>query len=309
MKEITHKKTPGPSAGKGKAMTVVLIPHHGENMFQWRVPHWAWWSLLGLALSLVAGSVWVMKQHVHYEVELSRLAEEREANQKLTTELLGAKEAVLRVGKMDLELRRMLQFGSAKALFSADSIGGPSDEDVRHLSEMLGTQASEAAKKAEKDMQALVLSAKDREKSFNEIRNYVETKRSLQASKPSSWPVHGWVSSKFGARMSPVSGEKGYHAGVDIANDMGSPVRATADGRVSYAGWEGGYGKLVVVRHGHGFDTYYGHLSEIKASVNQQVRRGTVIGLMGQTGDATGPHVHYEIRVFGAAVNPVKFMR
>ena len=105
-----------------------------------------------------------------------------------------------------------------------------------------------------------------------------------------------------------VTGKSGFHTGVDIANDAGSPIRCTADGEISFAGWEGGYGKLVVVNHGNGFSTYYGHLSEIKAAVGQRIVRGQVLGNMGATGNTTGPHLHYEIRLYGASVDPTKYM-
>jgi murein DD-endopeptidase MepM/ murein hydrolase activator NlpD len=291
-----------------KTVTVMVIPHHGASLFQWHVPRWAWYLGLSLGLGLLGSAVWIVRQHVQYGVELKRLASERDVNRRITGDLLKGKEAVIRVARLELELRKMLRYKSDKALFNADSIGGPSEDDVKHLSALLEERSEEAANKAGVDMDALMRSAKAREKSFNEIRQYVDKKRSLLASKPTAWPVHGWISSIFGARVSPLSGEQGFHTGVDIANDFGTPVRSTADGCVAYAGWEGGYGKLVVVQHGHGYASYYGHLSEIKAKMGQMVRRGTVLGLMGQTGDATGPHVHYEIRVYGSAVDPKKYM-
>ena len=290
------------------SVTLVVIPHHGASLFQWRLPRSVWFLLLFAVLTLLGSAAWVVTQHIRYSTELSRLSSERESNKKVAAEFAKGREAVMRIARLELELRTMLKFKSEKSLLSSDNVGGPSEEDVKHLTQLLDDQAAQAAEKASVDMEALMISAKQREKSFSEIRKYVDHKRSMLAAKPTAWPVRGWISSGFGSRVSPLSGEKGYHTGVDIANDMGTPVRATADGRVAYAGWEGGYGKLVVVEHGHGFSTYYGHLSEIKAAVGQTVRRGATLGLMGQTGDATGPHVHYEVRVYGAAVDPTKYM-
>jgi murein DD-endopeptidase MepM/ murein hydrolase activator NlpD len=290
------------------SVTLVVIPHHGASLFQWRLPRSVWFLLILALASLMGAAGWVISQHIHYSSEITRLQIERDANKRLALELGKGKEAVMRVALLELELRKMLKFKSEKSLLSADSVGGPTEEDVQHLTQMLDGQADEAAEKASVDMEALMASAREREKSYAEIRTYVDHKRSMLAAKPTAWPVRGWISSGFGSRVSPLSGEKGFHTGVDIANDFGTPVRATADGRVAYAGWEGGYGKLVVLDHGHGYQTYYGHLSEIKAAVGQTVRRGSTIGLMGQTGDATGPHVHYEVRVFGAAVDPTKYM-
>lgn len=290
------------------SVTLVVIPHHGASLFQWRLPRYVWLIMIALFLSFMGAAGWVLTQHIRYSTEISRLKAERAANKRMAAELGKGKEAVMRVARLELELRKMLKFKTEKTLLSAGHVGGPSEADVKHLSRLLDEEASRAADKAGLDMDALMLSAREREKSFAEIRKYVERKRSLLAARPTAWPVRGWISSGFGSRVSPVSREKGNHSGVDIANDLGTPVRSTADGRVAFAGWEGGYGKLVVVEHGHGFSSYYGHLSEIKASVGQMVRRGSTVGLMGQTGDATGPHLHYEIRVYGSAVDPTKYM-
>ena len=296
------------TSSSGKSVTVVVIPHHGASLFQWRLPRSVWMILLLSLASLLGGAVWVLFQHIHYSTEIARLQDERFATKKMALELSKGKEAVMRVALLELELRKMLKFKSEKSLLNADSVGGPSEEDVKHLADLLDGQEDQAAERASLDMDALMTSAREREKSYATIRSYVDHKRSMLAAKPTAWPVHGWISSGFGSRVSPISGEQGFHTGVDIANDFGTPVRSTADGRVAYAGWEGGYGKLVVIDHGHGYQTYYGHLSEIKIAVGQMVRRGSTIGLMGQTGDATGPHVHYEVRVFGAAVDPTKYM-
>lgn len=290
------------------SVTLVVIPHHGASLFQWRLPRYAWFLLILGCLGLLGGSAWVISRHIHYTSELKKLEAERESNKKVAQEFSKGKEAVMRIARLELELRKMLKFKSEKSLLNSENMGGPTEDDVKHLTQLLDEQSAEAAEKASVDMEALMVSAREREKSFAEIKKYVDRKRSMLSAKPTAWPVRGWISSGFGSRVSPLSGEKGYHGGVDIANDFGTPVRATADGRVAYAGWEGGYGKLVVVEHGHGFSTYYGHLSEIKATVGQMVRRGGTLGLMGQTGDATGPHVHYEIRVYGAAVDPTKYM-
>jgi murein DD-endopeptidase MepM/ murein hydrolase activator NlpD len=290
------------------SVTVVVIPHHGASLFQWRLPRYVWMILLFVMGSIVGSALWILSLHIQYSSELSRLHAELDANKRVALELGKGQDAVVRVARLELELRKMLSYKSEKSLLNSDNVGGPSEEDVQNLTLMLEHQPEMAAEKASVDMESLVASAEAREKSFDEIRKYVDHKRSMLAAKPTAWPVHGWISSGFGSRVNPLSGEPGFHTGVDIANDIGTPVHATADGRVAFAGWEGGYGKLVVVEHGQGFSTYYGHLSEIKATVGQMVRRGTTVGLMGQTGDATGPHVHYEIRVYGAAVDPTKYM-
>jgi murein DD-endopeptidase MepM/ murein hydrolase activator NlpD len=127
-------------------------------------------------------------------------------------------------------------------------------------------------------------------------------------SEPSRWPVNGVLRSSFGERADPFSGEGAFHTGVDLAVPRGTPVHVTADGVVQSAGWSGGYGKLIIVDHGDGLQTYYAHLSQFLVLPGQAVRRGQVIALSGGTGRATGPHVHYEVRLAGTAVNPYKYM-
>jgi murein DD-endopeptidase MepM/ murein hydrolase activator NlpD len=126
---------------------------------------------------------------------------------------------------------------------------------------------------------------------------------------PAIWPVLGHVTDAFGARLDPFSGEGAFHTGVDVATDYGAPVHATADGTVSLADNHAGYGRLVVVDHGFGITTWYAHLSAFSAIAGARVKRGEVIGYTGISGRSTGPHVHYEVRMNNAPVNPWRYMR
>jgi murein DD-endopeptidase MepM/ murein hydrolase activator NlpD len=129
------------------------------------------------------------------------------------------------------------------------------------------------------------------------------------ADAPSIWPVEGRVGSSFGQREDPFNGEGAFHSGIDIDAPYGTPVRATADGEVSGAAMGAGYGREVVLNHGHDVVTVYGHLSAIAVLPGQHVTRGQVIGYVGQSGRATGPHLHYEVRVHNVPVNPHKYLR
>lgn len=126
---------------------------------------------------------------------------------------------------------------------------------------------------------------------------------------PSLWPVIGHLTGTFGERMDPFSGEGAFHTGVDISSQYGDAVRVTADGIVVEAGEHAGYGRLVIVDHGFGVTTYYGHLSSFNVVVGQQLKRGDAIGNVGVSGRSTGPHVHYEVRINGAPVNPMRYLR
>ena len=124
-------------------------------------------------------------------------------------------------------------------------------------------------------------------------------------------PIMGEIdlSSGFGVRSDPFLGRPAMHTGLDFRGSTGDPVRATATGTVETAGWNGGYGKMVEIDHGNGFSTRYGHLSEIDVKVGQTVKIGQIIGRVGSTGRSTGPHLHYETRIDGDAVDPQKFLR
>jgi murein DD-endopeptidase MepM/ murein hydrolase activator NlpD len=126
---------------------------------------------------------------------------------------------------------------------------------------------------------------------------------------PALWPVVGEITGHFGERLDPFSGEGAFHSGIDIASHYGDEVRATADGVVEEADQRAGYGRLVVIDHGFGVSTWYGHLSGFKAEVGMTVKRGDIIGYEGQSGRSTGPHLHYEVRIYNTPVNPWRYLR
>jgi murein DD-endopeptidase MepM/ murein hydrolase activator NlpD len=129
------------------------------------------------------------------------------------------------------------------------------------------------------------------------------------ADAPSMWPVEGRLGSAFGQRQDPINGEGAFHSGIDIDAPFGTPVRATADGEVTGTTMGAGYGRQIVLDHGHDVLTVYGHLSSMAVVPGEHVTRGEVIGYVGQTGRATGPHLHYEVRVHRVPVNPHKYLR
>ena len=140
-----------------------------------------------------------------------------------------------------------------------------------------------------------------------EINQYARTLVAVPVRKPVAGEVD--MSSPFGVRLDPFLGRPAIHTGIDLRGETGEPVHATAAGRVSIAGREGGYGNMIEINHGNGLATRYGHLSEIDVKVGQTVHIGDIIGRIGSTGRSTGPHLHYETRINGEAVDPQKFLR
>lgn len=129
------------------------------------------------------------------------------------------------------------------------------------------------------------------------------------AAAPTMWPVEGPVTGSFGERIDPFNGEGAFHTGVDISTAYGQAVIAPADGMVVFASEAVGYGRLLILEHGHGISTRYGHLASFTIAIGQSVRRGDVIGYVGRSGRSTGPHLHYEVRIQGVPVNPHKYLR
>lgn len=128
-------------------------------------------------------------------------------------------------------------------------------------------------------------------------------------SAPNLWPVEGAITGSFGERIDPFNGEGAFHSGVDIASSYGQPVIAPADGVVVFADLLGGYGRAIVMDHGHGITTRYGHLANFAVAAGQYVHRGDTIGYVGLSGRSTGPHLHYEVRINDTPVNPHKYLR
>ncbi|HEY7497942.1 MAG TPA: M23 family metallopeptidase [Vicinamibacterales bacterium] len=140
------------------------------------------------------------------------------------------------------------------------------------------------------------------------VRNDVERRRSLADATPSIWPVAGWLTSSFGDRRDPFTGGRDFHPGLDISANYGEPVLAPAAGLVTSASSSGNYGNLVVIDHGFGIVTKYGHLSRFSVMNGQQVNRGDVVGYVGSTGRSTSPHLHYEIWVNDKLTNPMRLL-
>lgn len=182
---------------------------------------------------------------------------------------------------------------------------GVVDED---LFDSPAAKVDDLVEKMKGDLSGLEDRAKDQEASFEELKDYLAKRSVMLASTPSIWPAKGWVTSNFGGRVSPFTGSPQHHSGMDIANRIGTPVLATADGVVVESGRDTSLGKVVVISHGYGTKTTYGHLSEVLVKAGQRIKRGSKIGAMGNTGRSTGPHLHYAVTVNGIAVNPEKYI-
>jgi len=154
----------------------------------------------------------------------------------------------------------------------------------------------------------LAILTETQETGFESLLVALDNKKNILASTPAIWPTTGWVTSRFGYRKSPFTGLKEFHKGLDISTRKGTPIIAPADGAVIYCGKRGYMGKTVIIDHGHGIVTRYGHCHSYLVKKGSKVKRGDVIAKIGNTGRSTGPHLHYDIRINGISVNPEKYI-
>jgi murein DD-endopeptidase MepM/ murein hydrolase activator NlpD len=186
-------------------------------------------------------------------------------------------------------------------------MGGPSPSDVR---EKLRVEKDEKGlvQQMRTDIERLKSEAASQEESLSELEKLLQTKKNVLISTPSIWPVQGWVTSGFGFRMNPFTGLTQMHEGLDISNRMGTLVVAPADGIISDIGSDWVHGKILVISHGFGMTTRYSHLDKVLVRVGQKVKRGDKIAEVGISGKTTGPHLHYEVRLNGIPVNPMRYI-
>jgi len=243
----------------------------------------------------------------------SMLVRERKALDDASRESQAQLDAfATRVGEMQAEILRLNALGERLVdmadldseefdFESAPSVGGPEDVGVASatsLDELMGDA---------RDMVALII---DRKRKLEQLEQSIMEKDLEKHATPSGWPIHsGYISSKFGYRRHPTGGRTRFHSGVDFASKRGTPVHATADGVVVFSGWRSGYGRLVEIRHMDGMVSRYAHNQTNLVAQGEMVEKGQVIAKLGSTGRSTGPHVHFEVRIDGQAVNPLKYIR
>lgn len=309
MKKFAHKLTKSFT----QKLTLMVVPH--STLPQVRLQ-------ISLSFFLFLGSLWVVftfwamlavfgnidywKTKASYEILKLKV-------QFFASEVKKNRELVDQVREADAQLRQLLKMGSRQAIIEERSNskgrGGPEAFErsillkslKKHLWEISESEIYEVSGSLQKE-------AKTRLESFKEISEQIAYERGFFRATPKGWPAAGRVTSKFGERLSPLHGQMQFHTGVDIANDKGTPVLATGDGIVSYAGWESGYGQLIVIAHGFDYTTHYAHNSAILVKEKEGVKRGQIIAYMGSSGSSTGSHSHYEVWYNGEIMNPWNYM-
>ena len=223
------------------------------------------------------------------------------------TEVNSLKSKILKLSEFEKKIRTIANMKYNSEQNGLFGLGGTAPEDM-DATIALSEKHDSLIREIHEQGIHMEIASKELEKKFKVILQELKKQKIFLASTPAIRPAKGWVTSKFGYRTSPFTGRREFHSGYDIANKKGTPVFATADGLIVFAKRKSFLGKVVIIDHGHGIVTRYGHLSKIIAKKGVRMKRGDLIGLIGNTGRSTGSHVHYEVRLNGIPVNPVKYI-
>jgi murein DD-endopeptidase MepM/ murein hydrolase activator NlpD len=294
--------------------TVVFVPHGSEPSKIIEVSYGLIKTAiggvaLGLAAALLVGYATMartadLSRTAHLQDENSRLAQEiGELHGRLST----LSDTLTRISQRDARIRVLANLEPIDPQVQAAGIGGPT------LAARPGLlNAGPAVRRSEEirvDLNALIRRANLLASSFEEAKDSLASHSQQLAATPSIMPTQGWLTSAFSSmREHPILHIARPHEGIDVTAPMGSPIEAPAAGVVTDAGWESGYGNTVTIDHGYGVTTKFAHASKLLVKTGQRVQRGQRIALVGNTGLATGPHLHYEVHVNGRPVDPLKYV-
>ncbi len=264
-------------------------------------------ALLGGPLAILAGAFFVIYS-LTIQVDAAdheRLRQTVELQRGVATRLQTMAEEVTRLRAFDHQIRRLAGMEEAE---SAMAMGGGTVEFNKALAKGEQVEHEKLVDQLYQDLQRLEREVALRAESLEAVTGYLNEQKDRLAVTPSIWPTRGYVSSRFGPRISPFTGRRQRHTGIDVAAARGTPILATADGIVTFSGRLAGYGRAIVITHGFGFKSFYGHNQKNKVRKGHRVKRGQVIGTVGNSGYSTGSHVHYEVIVKGTAINPLKYI-
>jgi len=289
-------------------VSVFIIPHNGMPSLRFNLPVL---FLLALGVSWTGLTIWagyMAGTNFDYYVTKADNKILRAKMAHISTQVEQGLAYLEMTKRTDSQLRKVL--GMNPGLISDEGgVGGVQNSDLEAFRSQLNAKAVEIKETALKNS---LVSMKDestrRLSSYSEITIFLTDRHNGARATPAVWPTEGNISSSYGYRIHPLRMTTEYHSGIDIANEAGTRIYATADGVVRHAGWAQGYGMCAVVDHGFGYSTLYGHMSEIVAPEGTPVKRGQLIGRMGSTGTSTGNHLHYEVWVGGLPQSPMKYL-
>jgi murein DD-endopeptidase MepM/ murein hydrolase activator NlpD len=297
---------------RSRRYTIVLADRRSGVMRRFTVGLWPTLAtvtgVMALPVLIGAGAAWKAKYDVAQLYTTASTLEIENTNYRIATEALAGQIQGLQAAVGDLGARAALDptlqsaMDKLPAIVKNRAMGGGGTAAATAIGTLPALQSPENTFGLLRDLLQGI------ESGLSSLKTDVDKRNALAAATPSIWPTHGWLTSRVGSRPDPITGDKDFHQGLDISADQGTEVYATADGTVSHAALEGGYGNLIVLDHGYGLETRYGHLSKYNVKPGDKVKRGDVVGFVGSTGRATGAHLHYEVRVNGRLLNPLQLL-
>lgn len=299
---------------KKSFFTIMIIPHTEEKPKSIKIPRVILNFLsVFFIITLTSGSLWTYN-YVFIKMENNSLAtintDNRIIIEEYTENFLSLyqdvkvlKDQVIEVQELEEEVRGLNEFDPTKSVFSENNKNA-----LAHVKEKNGFTVSSITETKDA-VETLKEVIPDQEMSLNRLIGLMQDKNDIMLSIPSIYPTYGYKTSNYGYRVSPVYGGSEFHTGVDIANSYYSPIYATANGVVTEAAYKSnGYGNQTIINHGNGYETFYGHSAKLVAKKGDYVKKGQIIAYIGSTGQSTGPHVHYEVRLYGKTTNPDKYL-
>ena len=300
--------------------SIVFFPGTAASPKRFRISR-RWFRIYGysalvILLGVVSTFIYFSQKYYYLandEIELTELRRESKIRkvqaEKIATQMKNLESEMARLGRFEKKLRVITALedspqNSAKSF----GVGGAYGLSSYSFTTSLAHESKALANKLSNNLGHLTTQAKIKAISLQELDHFFKNQKSFLQSTPSIWPTRGWVTSGFGYRKSPFTGLREKHEGWDIGARSGSAVRTTADGTVTVAGRERGYGKLIEIDHGYGVVTRYGHNSKNLTKVGSKVKRGQIVALVGNTGRSTGPHLHYEVLVNSVPANPKNYI-
>lgn len=297
-----------------KKITILFLPDGSSRTRQLKIPKAVFILSFILLLMACAGLAYVIQDYWIIKKQMPGLVGLGKTNQEKDVQLISLAQRINQMGENMVEskafvnqLRVMVNLEPSEDNTQFLGVGG---SDPAFLDPKLVREQGhrKLARMMHRSLDNLDTEISAQIKDMSELKRYLENQKSMLAFTPSIWPAKGWISSRFGYRISPFTNKKEFHRGLDICARMGSPIVAPADGVVVYAGKDYGYGNLLTVSHNYGLKTRYAHMKKILVKKGQSVKRGQKIGLVGKTGRTTGPHLHYEVHLNGVPVNPLRYI-
>jgi murein DD-endopeptidase MepM/ murein hydrolase activator NlpD len=295
--------------------TLVIIPDRTTRVIRIKIPKTVLIAGSALVVSLLAfgGYTFVHSLELGSRLDAFRELESKQNSQKIafkriSNEMDSLKGEMSRLRELDYKLRVITDLEVEKPSPPTYGIGGSLESGAGLTLENADQSKLDLVAMLDKDLARLREMADYQEESFNNLKAYLSDQKDLIERTPHRWPVHGFISSSFGPRLDPFTGLTRLHEGIDIVARRGSPVAAPADGIVTYTGVDPTLGDMVVIDHGYGVLTRYGHNDTVLVREGQRVKRGDAICTVGTSGKSTGPHLHYEIRLNDIAVNPLNYL-